>query len=151
MAQFKVARNNGVLGVTSLGPCVAVALYDALAKVGALAHIMLPDSAAASRNEQNWAKFADSGVKLLIFQMLQSGAARHRLKAKIAGGARLPGEHISDIGRRNVQAVRRILIAEKVPLIGSETGGSSPMTVEFNVDTGKMTVYSVILRTEKEL
>ena len=44
MADFKVAKAPSQLITTGLGSCVGVALYDPVAKVAGLAHIMLPDS-----------------------------------------------------------------------------------------------------------
>ena len=42
VADYAVA-STGVIATIGLGSCVAIALYDPTARVGGLAHILLPD------------------------------------------------------------------------------------------------------------
>jgi hypothetical protein len=55
----------GRITTTGLGSCVAIALYDAVARVGALAHILLPDRGLA-RDTGNPARFAETAVPALV-------------------------------------------------------------------------------------
>ena len=88
MADLATAKPPQVLVTTGLGSCVGVCLLDPLVKVGGLAHIMLPDSTQA-RDVQNKAKYADTAIKILIDEMVNLGAIKRRMVAKIAGGAQM--------------------------------------------------------------
>ncbi len=54
----------GLLTTIGLGSCVGIALYDKQNKIAGLAHIMLPSSKEIKNNE-NKAKFADTGIQLI--------------------------------------------------------------------------------------
>ena len=49
---------------------------------------MLPWSA-QTKNNANKAKFADTGIELLINNMTDSGASKSNIVAKLAGGAQM--------------------------------------------------------------
>ena len=88
MADYKVGRAPASLISYGLGSCIGISLYDPQAKVGGLLHIMLPDSTQA-RPTDNPAKFADTGLPLMLQKVLELGASRSRLVAKMAGGAQM--------------------------------------------------------------
>ncbi|MCS7234220.1 MAG: chemotaxis protein CheD [Synergistetes bacterium] len=146
IADFNIAKSPDILVTLGLGSCVGVALYDKVAKIGGLAHIMLPDSKQA-REGQNPAKFADSAIPLLIEKMERAGASKSRIVAKIAGGAQMFS--FSDknlqlsIGKRNVEAVKAVLAQEKIPLVSEDTGGGYGRSVELHTDTGKFIIRTV--------
>ncbi|KUK13932.1 MAG: putative chemoreceptor glutamine deamidase CheD [bacterium 42_11] len=146
IADFNIAKSPDILTTLGLGSCVGVALYDKVAKIGGLAHIMLPDSKQA-RGGQNPAKFADTAIPLLIEKMERAGASRIRIVAKIAGGAQMFS--FSDknlqlsIGKRNVEAVKLVLAEEKIPLVAEDTGGNFGRSVELHTDTGKFVIRTV--------
>ncbi len=149
MAEYKISSNPGRLCCYGLGSCVAIALYDREAKIGGLAHVMLPTSKYARKTMRHKpAKFADLAVVTLIDKMEKRGVKRNRVVAKIFGGANMfstngPGESILDIGKRNVAAVKEKLKEERIRLVAEDTGGSYGRSIEFHIDTGK-----VIVRTK---
>src|SRR5207237_322898 len=108
-----------------LGSCVAIVLHDPKAQVGGMAHVLLPNEE-MSRDRSNPAKFPTTAVPLLLKEMKRLGASIERIKAKIIGGASMFGNLMPpggiNIGERNVAAVRDVLAAEKVPIIGEDTG-----------------------------
>ncbi len=53
MADYKVGRHPANLITYGLGSCVGIAMYDSSAKIGGLAHIMLPDSTQARSAEKS--------------------------------------------------------------------------------------------------
>ena len=101
-------------GITTLGlgSCVGIAIRDPLTKIGGLAHVMLPDSTEI-KNNLNIYKFADTGIEELVRLLVEKGASRARLVAKIAGGAQMFAfQNKSDlvrVGERNVQASKKKL------------------------------------------
>jgi len=126
----------------SLGSCVGVAIYDAVAKVGGLLHAMLPDSTinierAASRPYM----FVDSGLPALFHAVYALGALKPRLKVKFAGGAEfLDEKKIFNIGQRNVEATLALLLRNSVKLIARDTGGHESRTIRLDLATGSLTV-----------
>jgi chemotaxis protein CheD len=153
MADYKVGRDPNSLISYGLGSCVGIALYDKVAKIGGLAHIMLPDSTQA-RSADNPAKFADTALPLMLNDMIKLGALKSRITAKIAGGAQMftfaNATDIMRVGERNTEAVRLILKKIEIRLIAEDTGGTYGRTVELKLDTG---IYRLktIDKGEKEL
>ena len=88
MADLMVVSAPIKLVTLGLGSCIGLVVYDTLARVAGMAHIMLPDSRGLKTSEKV-GKFADTAVPALIEEMLRKGAARPRIKAKIAGGAQM--------------------------------------------------------------
>lgn len=153
MADYKVGRSPNSLISYGLGSCVGIALYDAVAKIGGLAHIMLPDSTQA-RSAENPAKFADTALPLMLNDMLKMGAVKSRVMAKIAGGAQMftfaNATDVMRVGERNSDAVRLMLKKMDIRLLAEDTGGTYGRTVELKIDTG---IYRIktIDKGEKEL
>jgi chemotaxis protein CheD len=153
MADYKVGRAPASLISYGLGSCVGVTLYDSSMKVGGLLHIMLPDSTQARSNE-NPAKFADTGIPLMLKEIIALGAVRSRVVAKIAGGSQMfkfaNATDIMRVGERNSQAVKVVLKDLNIRIIADDTGGNYGRTVELQLDTG---VYRIktIDKGEKEI
>lgn len=136
-----------VLVAYGLGSCVGVCLYDAEARVGGLAHIMLPNSAEAL-SQRPLSKFADHAIPMLVEEMVRLGANSRRLVGKIAGGAHMlvaPGFNVNgfNIGERNVEAVRSTLGRIRLPLVKAETGGNRGRTLALHPGSGKVMVRTV--------
>ena len=88
MADLNVCESPDSIITLGLGSCVGAVLYDPVAKKCGMVHVMLPDSTTITNN-QNVAKFADTGVEECLRRVLAIGAKRERLVAKIAGGAQM--------------------------------------------------------------
>ena len=158
ISDLKLAAPPDTLITYALGSCVGICLLDPIMKVGGLSHIMLPSSA-SSPNDRNVMKFADTAIPDLVRKMEQRGAARARMKAKIAGGAQMfgpPGggsdntKELWQIGERNVKAVIAILQKMNIPLLAKDVLSNYGRTVLFDPATGIMTVKS-LNKTVKEL
>jgi chemotaxis protein CheD len=124
-----------------LGSCIGIALYDKTLKVAGLAHIMLPDSTQFKSNT-NPMKFADLAIPILIEKMEKQGCKKRNLIAKIAGGASMfnfsDKSIISDIGKRNGDAVKKTLKDEDIPIIAEEIGGNKGRTMMIYASNGKV-------------
>lgn len=146
VADFAIAAAPAVIATIGLGSCVAVALHDAQASLGGLAHVLLP-SEAMSRERENRAKFAGTAVPLLIEQMVANGARLTRLRAKLAGGAAMFSSLVQSpglqMGERNVLACQAALRAAGIPLVGQDVGGDFGRSVYFSVADGALRVRSV--------
>ena len=148
------SRKAIVLVCYGLGSCIGLALFDRTAGVGALAHVVLPDSRLGRGQDAQPGKFADTAVPAAVSQLLKLGAVRSRLTARMAGGARMlnvvgSGTRL-DIGARNVEAVRAALAGEAIPLVAEDTGGTYGRTLQLFIDNGRLLV-STVGRGEREL
>ena len=147
VADYAVRRGNVVLATIGLGSCVAIALYDREARVGGLAHILLP-SPAMSREVSNPAKFPETIVPIMLTEMRALGALPGgRISAKIVGGASMFGQLISgagiNIGERNVTSTRDVLAAQGIPLLAEDTGLDYGRSVYFHLADGRVDVRSL--------
>jgi chemotaxis protein CheD len=146
MGELRAAGTGSLLFSIGLGSCVAVALYDAAARVGGLAHVMLPQPA-AGRAAVPPGRYAGSAVLMLIEMMESRGAGRESLRARLAGGASmfrdvLDGEGLR-LGRRNVEAARSALAAAGVPVESEDVYGSWGRSVYLRTTDGQLLVTSV--------
>ncbi len=153
MADYKVGKAPATLISYGLGSCIGVSLYDPQLKVGGLLHIMLPDSTQA-RASDNPAKFADTGLPLMLNDVLKLGAVRSRLVAKIAGGAQMfafaNATDIMRVGARNAEAITNLLKEMKIPLVAQDVGGTYGRTVSIDLNSGDYTVRT-IAKGEKQI
>ena len=145
VADYAVANGNAVISTIGLGSCVAIMLYDASSRMGALAHILLP-SEGLSLDSDNRAKFPSTAVPLLLEEMRKRGTWGRPI-AKIVGGASmfaslLPSGGIN-MGERNVEATKRVLRLADIPLVASDTGGEHGRSVYFHVADGRVVVKSL--------
>lgn len=146
MADLKICHAPDAITTLGLGSCVGIALYDSISRIAGLVHIMLPDSTQVRQN-QNKAKFADTGIDLLIETMVKAGANRKMLTAKIAGGAQMfafsGNSDMLRVGERNVSAVKGKLASLGIRILSEDTGLNFGRTVEFYPETGDFVIKSV--------
>jgi chemotaxis protein CheD len=146
MSQLKTAKSPTQLAVYGIGSCVILAMYDAVREIGGIAHIMLPDSSGMDTKKINTIKFADTAVPALIEAVLNEGALRIGLEAKIFGGSEMfpPTEDFSNnIGRENTKAVKAALRKYNIPLRSEDTGGNHGRSIEFDLSSGTVKVFIV--------
>jgi chemotaxis protein CheD len=146
MADLNVCVSPNALTTLGLGSCVGIVLYDPGRKIAGLVHVMLPDSTKILNNE-NKAKFADTGIDELIRTMILIGADRRALIAKIAGGAQMfafsNNSEMMRIGDRNVEATKMKLKDLGINIRAEDTGANYGRTIEFYAETGELVIKSV--------
>lgn len=147
VADYAVRKGGHVIATIGLGSCVAIALYDRDARVGGLAHILLPNKS-MSRETSNPAKFPETIVPVMLDEMRQLGSSpTARISAKIVGGASMFGQLVSgtgiNVGERNVTATREVLAAANIPLLAEDTGLDYGRSVYFYLDDGRVEVRSL--------
>jgi len=141
IAEYKVSRQPNRLITYSLGSCVGVSLYDPIARVGGLIHIMLPDSTQFN-NITKPSKFADLGIPLLLNELRRQGARSANLQAKLAGGAQMfSGAHDKfefNIGKRNAIMARQTLKNLGIKIVAEELGGNRGRTMILDTVDGQV-------------
>ncbi len=147
MADWKICTPPDALITLGLGSCVGVVIYDTVSKISGMAHIMLPDSTTINNN-QNRAKFADTGIDDTLTALIRRGANRRTMMAKIAGGAQMfsfgeKGAELCKIGMRNAEAVKKKLRELNIRIVAEDTGGNLGRTITFFPDSFKLEIKFV--------
>lgn len=125
------------LRTTSLGSCVAIALYDNVARVGGVAHCLL-DRQARFGADTAPGRCADTAVPALIDAMVNLGAKSERLTAWLAGGGNMfecPNP-IYDVGQWNLDAARETLARLGIAIAAEDVGGGVSRRLQLDVVSG---------------
>ena len=135
----KVGQSPSVIR-TTLGSCIAVCLFDPQQRIGGMLHLMMASSEGHTQRDFRPAKFADTGIPLLL-EMLkkQHGLQTAQLKAKIFGGAKILRMVSQDIGKDNETAVRQILKILGIPVLAAKTGGEKGYQIDFDLTSARVT------------
>ncbi len=118
---------------TILGSCVSCCLWDPVAQVGGMNHMLLTVSTRAT-GVCNLAGI--NAMELLINDILKLGGNRDRLRAKAFGGARMVAG-LSDIGRVNSEFTLDFLQKEGIECEKHSLGGETARHIMFWPATGR--------------
>lgn len=146
LADLQIGTAGDILVTVGLGSCVAIVLYDPVARVGGMAHVLLP-SPALTRHDPNPGRTPQTAVPRLLELIGQRGGSPRRLTGRLVGGASMfaalapPGT--VQMGDRNVVASREALSASGIPLTGEAVGGDYGRTARLMVADGTLQVSSV--------
>lgn len=147
VAHAAVAGEGEELVALGLGSCVAIVLHDPVARVGGMAHVLLPHPPREGE-PANPAKFASTAVAELIRRMGAAGADPGRLVARLVGGASMFGAALAHgglhTGQRNIAAAREALHQAGIPLHAEEVGREHGRSVYFDPARGTVRVTSVM-------
>lgn len=139
---FFVSNGSKTLVTKALGSCVAIALYDKIKKIGGLVHFILPENPGNGVQ----ARYADTGIQLLVKEMIERGAKKENLEAKMVGGAIMFEDFMDDvensIGNRNIEKGKEILKEIGISILSDDIGGNYARSVEFHLSDGKVYVSS---------
>ncbi|MGL4849663.1 MAG: chemotaxis protein CheD [Clostridium sp.] len=146
IADYKIAKAPHKIMTIGLGSCVGISIFDSKHKTVGLVHIMLADSR-KFKNIENEVKYADLAIPKVVREMIKGGSLRINLKAKIAGGASMfsfsDTRMISDIGKRNIIAVKEALKKERIDIVAEDIGGNKGRTMVVDTLTGEVTLKVV--------
>ncbi|HXT71294.1 MAG TPA: chemotaxis protein CheD [Vicinamibacterales bacterium] len=144
IGEFAVSDDpNATIVTHALGSCVAVCLWDPLAKVAGLIHVLLPSASINPvRAKQQPAAFADTGLPIFFQSAYKYGVEKKRCRVQIVGGADVTGVGATAIGKRNVLAIKSLLWRNGVLIEREAVGGSSARSVSVCVTDGELTITS---------
>jgi len=143
------------LVTSGIGSCLVITLYDPKLQIGALAHTMVPSSAAcclaavSGNNTTNYeprttnsdTKYVDVAINQMLKGLKARGSKKEDLEAKLIGGANMfPSLMSDDIGKDNVLSAKEKLRVEGIRIVGECIGGSQGRSVEFSPTIGVVTV-----------
>lgn len=126
---------------TVLGSCVGVAVYDRVAKIGGMAHVILPSSKLGHGDR---GKFADTAVDWLLEEAVAVGCDPKRMAAKIGGGASMFGTNVDNgIGEKNINAVRERLAHHGIRLAAEDVGGLKGRRMMLDPASGRVEIQII--------
>ena len=142
VGEMKVSGTPGDLLVThALGSCLGIAIYDPVATVAGLLHVMLPLSTIDPRKARaHPAVFVDTGVPLLLRAAYAAGAVKKRLVVKVAGGAshrEITAGPLA-IGQNNLVVLKRLFLENGIFIAAAEVGGTEARGMSIEVGTGNV-------------
>lgn len=141
IGQLAISKDaTDVLVAYGLGSCIGISCYDPQTRVGGLAHVLLPNSEGKRSEEREPARFADTGIDLLLKQLAALGASPRRMLVKVAGGAAVLGPANAEkfkIGERNAEAIKERLKHHGISPVAVDLGGTKGRTLEVHIATGK--------------
>ena len=145
VADMKIACQAGDELITfALGSCLGITVYDPVAHVGGMLHVMLPLSTIdPGKATENPFTFVDTGVPKLFLDCYKQGAQKPQLVVKVAGGASVQGDESKDlfqIGKRNFVMLRKLLWKNGVLLKAHDVGRTQARTMTLDIDTGEVTL-----------
>jgi chemotaxis protein CheD len=134
-----------MLIVTVLGSCVAACIRDRVNGIGGMNHFMLPFISDFGDSVQNPARFGAYAMEVLINQLLEMGAQRKNLEAKIFGGGNLlESFKLDKVGERNAIFVRNYLKAEQISIVAEDLLDIYPRKIYFFPEQGAVKVKKLI-------
>jgi chemotaxis protein CheD len=126
--------------VLILGSCVGVCIWDSVHAIGGATHYLLPSwdgTGVASP------RYGNVAVSILVKKLLEAGANRGQLQAKVFGGGclfdsmRESGPHKEQhLGSRNVELALEVLTKAHIPVVSRVVGVDRGQRIVFRTDTG---------------
>lgn len=131
--EYGVSRDPDLIFTTILGSCVATCMWDHVAGVGGMNHFLLPGERDDCGESM---RYGVNAMELLINGLLQNGASRSRLQAKLFGGAHVI-RSLGDIGAQNAEFATRFLNDEGISCVAQSLGGNRARRVRFWPTSGR--------------
>ncbi len=132
--ELATSASSDVVITTLLGSCVSCCLWDPVAKVGGMNHMLL--TVRSARNSVG-NLLGINAMELLINSVIKLGATRDNLRAKAFGGSSMVAG-LSDIGRENAEFTLRYLEKEEIYCENHSFGGSCARNLRFWPTTGRV-------------
>jgi len=138
--EYYATKDNTMI-VTVLGSCVSVCLRDPITRIAGMNHFLLP----ANKDELNFnsdsARYGIYAMEVLINHLMKLGASKHRLQAKIFGGANVLKQlRINSVGEQNSAFILEYLSNEGITITAQDLLGEFPRKVYFFPLTGEVKV-----------
>lgn len=145
IGEYAVITPGDTISTLGLGSCCGVVLYDPQTHISGMIHVMLPNYHDYTGN-LNIARFADTGIPMLIAALKKKGAG-DKLSAKMAGGAQMFAGQVHNermmVGTNNVASCRHVLQQYKIPILAQDVLGTMGRSITFYPDTMMMLVRMI--------
>jgi len=130
---------HAVIVTYGLGSCLGVTCFDPVAGAGGMLHAMLPDSKKCDRLGAPPAMFLDTGLALLLENILRLGGNPERCEFKVFGGAAVLQAHdFFNIGGRNIAMMKTLAGQYRLRVNVWDVGGQVNRTIRLHLATGRV-------------
>lgn len=130
-----VSDDDSTVLTSILGSCVAACIFDPVAKVGGMNHILLPGKADDDIDARA-GMYGANLMELLLNDLFKMGATKRSLEVKLFGGSRM-GMSALETGKRNIEFIQEFIRNEGLKVVSESLGGSQGRRVEFHPATGR--------------
>jgi chemotaxis receptor (MCP) glutamine deamidase CheD len=117
---------------TILGSCVSVCLWDHRRSIGGVNHYLAP---ASLKGDKRFGRYGALAIPRLIKSVLDLGAKRPDLRAKVFGGGKVLDLQC-DVGAENFMLACKLLRREGIKVLDWDVGGRNGRGVRFQTHTG---------------
>lgn len=125
--EFATAADEDAMITTILGSCVSACLWDPIAGVGGMNHILLPHETGVNGDAIG---SRVNAMELLINAIIKKGGMKQRLEAKVFGGGKMISR-FSDVGMKNGEFVVSFLESEGILCQSQSLGGDQARRIQF--------------------
>ncbi len=121
---------------TLLGSCVSICLWSQFSKIGGMNHYLLPYS---KSGDDSVNKYGNTSILNLVNKLLELGANKSELQAKVFGGANIlklneTKINFLNVGEKNIEMAFKILDGERIKIVNYDVGGQEARRIIFNTD-----------------
>jgi chemotaxis protein CheD len=134
--QVKLGRGEVILRSLAIGSCIAVAAYDSRARIGAMAHIMLPGSAPEESSEAN--RYAANAIEEMIGMMVKAHSQKSDIEVCLVGAGNVLQKDDDIICQANTESITQLFAAENIPIRATALGGFERKSVFLCVESGNI-------------
>lgn len=127
------ASADPVAVLATVGSGVAVCIWDYAARVGGIAHYLLP----ATNGWEHAIRCGSGAIPALLERLLSLGGMRQRFTAKIFGGARSIPESECAHGPLNIRTALETLNNADIRIVAADLEGDRARRLVFHVDDGR--------------
>jgi chemotaxis protein CheD len=153
------AANQPITLRTLLGSCVAACLYDPVNRVIGMNHFLLSNRRYARNMPvvlSEAGRYGIHAMELLINDMLDLGAKRANLRAKVFGGGSIylttaPKDNFFCVGEVNIRFIREFLKNDGIPIVAEDLGGDRARVIHFSYDDYSVHVKKIEKTTMPDL
>ena len=126
---------------TLLGSCVSIILWHPRLRIGAMSHFVLAGAGPRESDALN-GRYGEDALALMTQDLRALGVNATDCQAKVFGGgamfdagirARLP-----DVGRKNGEAAKKMLLAQRIPIVSESLFDAGHRNIAFNIRTGEV-------------
>jgi len=132
--EVKAGNKDVILKSSAIGSCIVITAYDKINKVGAMAHIMLPEKSPENKDSQK-TRYAFNAIDELMNILTKFGAEESNVESCIVGGANILQSE-NDIGQDNISSVEKILREKQILVTARSLGGIERRSITLDVRTG---------------
>ena len=138
------STGNDTLMVTVLGSCVSACLMDLHNGVCGMNHFLLPSDRGSEGEFCEASRYGMYAMELLINQMMNLGADKRHLQAKVFGGGNVvAGISVTNVGQRTSEFVTAYLRRERIPIVASDLMEDYARKIYFFPDSGQVLVKRI--------